>query len=118
MHPNIQDKVAVVTGGSRGIGYAIANALLENGASVLICSRQKESLERAVQSLRKKAGSKIAGMAADVRNLSEVEKTMTSAAHEFGGIDILVNNAGIGIFRSVERLSVEEWDAVIGTNLT
>jgi 3-oxoacyl-[acyl-carrier protein] reductase len=118
MHANIANKVAVVTGGSRGIGYAIAQALLENGAAVLICSRQRDHVDRAAESLRSKASSPIAGIAADVRDYSQVERAMAFAEERFGGIDILVNNAGIGIFRAVDRLSVEDWDAVIGTNLT
>ena len=118
MHPNIEDKVAVVTGGSRGIGYAIAKALVDNGAAVLICSRQREQVERAAESLRGKANSRVASISTDVRDYSQVERTMALAEEQRGGIDILVNNAGIGIFRSVDRLSVEEWDAVIGTNLT
>ena len=118
MHPNIEKKVAVITGGSRGIGYAIAKTLVDNGADVLICSRQKDQVEKAATSLRAKAKSRVASITADVRDYSQVERTMAHAEEQLGGIDILVNNAGIGIFRSVDKLSVEEWDSVIGTNLT
>jgi 3-oxoacyl-[acyl-carrier protein] reductase len=118
MHPNIENKVAVVTGASRGIGYRIAERLLEERAKVMICSSQQRHVDKALEALRKKAGKCVAGIPADVRDYQQVERMMAACESSFGGIDILVNNAGIGIFRSVERLSVEEWNAVIGTNLT
>ena len=118
MHPNIENKVAVVTGASRGIGYRIAERLLEDGAKVMICSRQPRHVESALEALRKKAGKCVEGIVADVRDYEQVERMMALAEETFGGIDILVNNAGIGIFRAVDRMSVEDWDAVIGTNLT
>ena len=118
MHPSIENKVAVVTGASRGIGYRIAERLLEEGAKVMICSSQQRHVEQAVETLRKKSGKCIEGITADVRHYPQVERLMAACEEAFGGIDILVNNAGIGIFRSVERMSPEEWDAVIGTNLS
>ena len=118
MHPNIENKVAVVTGASRGIGYRIAERLLEEGAKVMICSSQQRHLEQAVDTLRKKAGKCVEGGVSDVRNYSQVEQLMAACEKSFGGLDILVNNAGIGIFRSVDRMSPEEWDAVLGTNLS
>lgn len=118
MHPHIENKVAVVTGGSRGIGFRIAERLLENGASVVICSRQEENVRQAVQSLKKRADSRVEGIPTDVRDYRQVERLMAFAEETFGGMDILVNNAGIGIFHSVDRMTPEEWDAVIGTNLT
>jgi 3-oxoacyl-[acyl-carrier protein] reductase len=118
MHPTIEDKVAVVTGGSRGIGYAIAARLLDEGANVMISSVQPQHVEEACATLRKRAGGRVEGTIADVRSYPEVEQMMALTEEKFGGVDILVNNAGIGIFRAVERLSVADWDAVIGTNLT
>ncbi|HWP85857.1 MAG TPA: SDR family oxidoreductase [Terriglobia bacterium] len=118
MHPRIENKVAVVTGASRGIGYRIAERLLEEGAKVMICSLHQHSLEEALSALRKKAGQCVEGMKTDVRDYRQVEAFMAACERSFGGIDILVNNAGIGIFRSVERLTPEEWDAVIATNLS
>ena len=118
MHPNIENKVAVVTGGSRGIGFRIAEMLLENGASVVICSREEAGLRRATETLGKTAGARIEGMVADISQYSQTEKLMARAEERFGGVDILVNNAGVGIFRSIEQLTPKEWDLVIGTNLT
>ncbi|MBI2818993.1 MAG: SDR family NAD(P)-dependent oxidoreductase, partial [Acidobacteria bacterium] len=116
MHLNIENKVAVVTGASRGIGYRITERLLEEGAKVMICSSQQRHVEQAIEILRKKSGKCIEGITADVRNYRQVERLMAACEETFGGIDILVNNAGIAIFRSVDRMSPEEWDAVIGTN--
>ena len=118
MHSQIENKVAVVTGGSRGIGFRIAERLLEHGASVVICSRQEEHVRRATESLKQSAASRVEGIPADVRDYRQVEGLMALAEKRFGGIDILVNNAGIGIFHSVDRMTPEEWDAVIATNLT
>ena len=118
MHPHIENKVAVVTGATRGIGYRIAERLLDEGAKVMIGSSQQRHVDQALESLRKKAGKCVEGIAADVRHYPQVERLMAVAEEKFGGIDILVNNAGIGIFRSVDRLSPEEWDAVIQTNLS
>jgi 3-oxoacyl-[acyl-carrier protein] reductase len=117
MHPNIQNKTAVITGGSRGIGFRIAEALVEQGAKVLICSRDDASVQGAVAVLTAKRAGKAIGRAVDVRDYKQVESFVAAADKEFGGIDILVNNAGIGIFGSVEDLTPEQWDSVIGTNL-
>lgn len=118
MHPNIENKVAVVTGGSRGIGFRIAEVLLEHGASVFICSREEARLRQAVNLLQETSGPRAEGMVTDVRDYQQVEKLMARAEERFGGMDILVNNAGIGLFGSIEQLTPEEWDEVIGTNLT
>jgi 3-oxoacyl-[acyl-carrier protein] reductase len=118
MHPNIENKVAVVTGGSQGIGFRIAEALVENGAKVVISSRTDAGVKKAVESLNSSRKGAAHGAVADVREYRQVEGLMREAERTFAGIDILVNNAGIGIFRSVDELTPEEWDAVIGTNLT
>ena len=115
----LQDKVAVVTGGTRGIGYSIAEALLAVGARVFICGRDSKAVKSALENLGG-AGSKdrVAGVAADVRHYDDCRKIVHGAAERFGGLDILVNNAGIGIFKPVDQLSPEEWDATIETNLS
>ncbi|MBI4458857.1 MAG: SDR family oxidoreductase [Acidobacteria bacterium] len=114
----LENKVAVVTGGSRGIGFRIAERLLENGACVVICARQEAGLRQATESLRQVAASRVEGVVADVRVYDQVAGLMATADKKFGGIDILVNNAGIGVFGPVDELTPEQWDAVIGTNLT
>jgi NAD(P)-dependent dehydrogenase (short-subunit alcohol dehydrogenase family) len=119
MHPNIENKVAVITGGSRGIGFAIAGALIENGAKVLIGSRSEVDVQSATESLNRLTPARHAkGKTVDVRDYQQVEQFMATAEREFGGIDILVNNAGIGMFHMVDNMPPEEWEAVIQTNLS
>lgn len=115
---NIEKKSAVVTGATRGIGLAIAQALLERGARVLICSRKKDGVERAVATLESRYGDQIHGISCDVSSHSNVQSLFRRANEMFGGVDILINNAGIGSHNNVEQTSTEEWDATIGTNLS
>src|SRR5271165_2283243 len=117
MSNEMKDKVAVVTGGSRGIGFCVAQALLAEGAKVFICGRDPKSLEAALEKLRSAVPANVDGSAANVRNYEDCRKLVRVAADRFGGLDILVNNAGVGIFKPVDQLSVEEWDATIQTNL-
>jgi 3-oxoacyl-[acyl-carrier protein] reductase len=118
MATELKEKVAVVTGGTRGIGYSIAEALLEEGARVFICGRDAEILKTALQRLRKRNADRVEGAVADVRRYEDCRTLIHAAAERFGGLDILVNNAGVGTFRPVDQLSVEEWDATIQTNLS
>ncbi len=111
-------KQAAVTGGTRGIGRAIAEALLRHGAEVAICGRTEESVARAVDELAAATGGKIAGCRADVRNEEDVRGFFRFIDERLGGLDILVNNAGVGIFRPAAELTVEEWRQTIDTNLT
>lgn len=119
MATELEGKIAVVTGGTRGIGYSIAQALLAGGAKVFICGRDEKVLKTAIENLAD-AGSKdrIDGIAADVGRYEDCAKVIQGAAKRFGGIDILVNNAGIGIFKPIDQLSREEWDLTIQTNLS
>ena len=112
-------KRAIVTGASRGIGLEVARSLVSAGAGVVICSRSAEAVKRAVSELTKVAGQrKVAGHAADVSDSNQVRELFQFADKELGGLDILINNAGTGIFRAAAELTVEEWDRVIGTNLS
>lgn len=110
---SLEGKVAAVTGGTRGIGRAIAERLLKEGAQVAICGRNSEGVERAVREM----GGRSAGVAADVARPEEVSKFFRFVDERFATLDILVNNAGVGIFRSVRETTVEEWHAQIDTNL-
>jgi NAD(P)-dependent dehydrogenase (short-subunit alcohol dehydrogenase family) len=111
-------KIAVVTGGTRGIGRAIAERLLQEGASVAICGRSAESVARAVGEMAKTPGGKVFGEAADVSKPDEVHRFLQSVDAQYGGLHILINNAGLGIFRRVAELSLEEWHQMIDLNLS
>ena len=112
-------KVALVTGGSRGIGLAIARTLLERGAKVAITATSDSTLRNASRELQSVAGDEaVLALRADVRRYEEVEQAVKDAVARFGRLDILINNAGVGIFSTVAQMSMEQWHQVIDTNLT
>lgn len=111
----LQGKTAVVTGGTRGIGRAIAERLLREGVSVAICGRTAESTSRAVEAM--KPLGKVFGHAADVARLEQVREFFQAVDREFPRLDILVNNAGLGIFRKVGEMTPEDWHRNIDLNL-
>jgi 3-oxoacyl-[acyl-carrier protein] reductase len=110
----VEGKVAVVTGGTKGIGRAIAEALVGQGASVMLGARTAEDVHEAQESL----GDRARGMVCDVQDAAACERLVSAATEAFGGLDILVNNAGVGVFEQVESLAVADWDRVIQTNLS
>ena len=114
----LDGKAALVTGASKGIGLAVSTALANQGARVLMCARQAKTLEASVAQLESMAGDRVRGFPADVSQSKDVEKLFQAVDQQLSGLDILINNAGIGIFRAVGELSVEDWDKVIGTNLS
>jgi 3-oxoacyl-[acyl-carrier protein] reductase len=118
MAEDLRGKVAIVTGGTRGIGLSIAQRLLAEGAKVFICGRNANHLNAALDALGKQFEGKVDGMAADMRRYEDCRKVVQGAAESFGGIDILVNNAGLGYFKPVDQLTPEEWDETIQTNLS
>jgi NAD(P)-dependent dehydrogenase (short-subunit alcohol dehydrogenase family) len=113
-------KVAVVTGGSRGIGLAIAQALRKHGAHLVITGTATQHLRAAESELQRTAseGGQVVALRADVRRYDEIEEAVSAVVERLGGIDILVNNAGIGIFRPVADMARSDWYQVIDTNLT
>jgi NAD(P)-dependent dehydrogenase (short-subunit alcohol dehydrogenase family) len=116
---SLTGKVAVVTGGSRGIGLAIARELLGQGAAVAITGTSQDHLDAAERELRSvPSGGGIVALRADVRRIADVEGAVEAVAGRLGGIDILVNNAGVGVFRPVAETTIEEWHQIIDTNLT
>jgi 3-oxoacyl-[acyl-carrier protein] reductase len=114
----LNQKTAIVTGGTRGIGYAIAEALLREGAAVAICGRSEANVDKAVQKLRAATNGKAAGAVADVSKREDVERFFQFADRELGGLDILVNNAGIGVFAPMAEMTPQDFYRVIETNLT
>ena len=114
----LRGKVAVVTGGTRGIGYAIAAALLGEGAAVCLCSRTGSDVERAVGALQATPGGKVMGLACDVRAYPQVERLLAATVEAFGGLDILVNNAGVGGRALLAEMPLDMWNEMLGTNLT
>ena len=113
MAANLSGKVALVTGASRGIGLAIAQALAGAGAHVALAARGRKDLDAAVRDL----GESTRGYAADVRSSDECTRLVEGVVADFGRLDILINNAGVGIFRTVAEMTVDEWHTVIRTNL-
>jgi NAD(P)-dependent dehydrogenase (short-subunit alcohol dehydrogenase family) len=111
-------EVSVVTGGSKGIGLAIAEALLDRGDAVTISARNAAEVEAAGRRLEKRHPGKVLALPCDVRREDQVEAMMKRTEERFGGLDVLVNNAGVGIFKPLEEMSLEEWNGVLETNLT
>jgi 3-oxoacyl-[acyl-carrier protein] reductase len=111
-------KVAVVTGGTRGIGRAIAERLLREGVSVAICGRTEESTGRAAREMQSVGSGRVLGYAADITQFDQVQQLFRVVDNAFGGMDILVNNAGQGVFRKVAEMTIEEWRRNIDLNLS
>jgi len=113
---NLADKVAIVTGGNRGIGFAIARGLACAGASVVIANRRAGEGESAAETLRKE-GLKVVAMPADITSIDSIKSLISKVLSDFGKIDILVNNAGLMVRKPVEEITEVDWDSVINTNL-
>ncbi|MBP8274691.1 MAG: SDR family oxidoreductase [Acidobacteria bacterium] len=111
---------ALVTGGTKGIGFAVAEAMLAAGGKVMITGRDEGRLKSALTALAKSCapGAQVIGAVADMRDREAVEAAIDKAAATFGSIDTLINNAGVGSFVSVEDMTDDAWHQVIDTNLT
>jgi NAD(P)-dependent dehydrogenase (short-subunit alcohol dehydrogenase family) len=114
---SIQGQSILVTGGTRGIGRAIAKSLLEAGANVCITGTTPAGISRAVEELQSSSGGKVTGKVADVRSKDQVAELFRHVDEQFGGLDVLVNNAGVGEFAPLANLEPEAWLRVIETNL-
>lgn len=113
---DLKDKAAIVTGGTKGIGYAIAEALVRAGANVLICGRNRGDIQTAAEKLLELG--RVEAVSCDIRNEDHVRAMLEHCASSFGGVDILVNNAGVGYFgRTVEETSSAEFRQTLETNL-
>jgi NAD(P)-dependent dehydrogenase (short-subunit alcohol dehydrogenase family) len=113
-------RITLVTGGTRGIGYAVAEALLKDGGLVAITGTTDDGIVRAEHKLAASVddSGRVAGIACDVRDPASVESAVRTVVARFGGLDALVNNAGVGTGRPIAEMSFDEWDRIIGTNLT
>lgn len=115
MDRTLAGKIAIVTGGTRGIGRAIAESLLRDGASVAICGRTKDAVQLAVDEMQSLG--RVVGAPADVADPEAVTKFFQFVDDSLGAANVLVNNAGIGIFRPVAELDKSEWRQVLSVNL-
>ena len=112
----LEGKVAIVTGGSRGIGAEIGARLAEDGAAVVVSGRDADRLERAVRGLEAQGGAAL-GIVADAASREDCERLVNTARQHFGRIDILVNNAGMTHDELLVRMKDEDWDRVMDVNL-
>lgn len=113
----IQNKVAYITGGTKGIGLGIAEVLLKNGIMVAFSGRNKEDVEKAEYNL-KQISQNVLGIVSNVKSLESENAAIESVKQKFGRLDYVIANAGLGIFKPVDQLSAEEWNDMIDTNLT
>ena len=113
---NLTDKVAYITGGSKGIGYGIAKSLLDSGMRVAITSRSIDAAKEAAQSLGE--SSRVLAIESNVSSLASETNAIKAVVEHFGQLDVLVANAGVGHFASIETLSEEDWKDTMDTNLT
>lgn len=114
----LKGKVAIVTGGTRGIGFAIVKTYLENGATVVLCGSKKESAEKAVDELKKiNKNFKVEGIFPTLTNYASVEEAVKYVFNKYGKIDILVNNAGVSAMESIYDYKPEDFDKVMALNV-
>jgi NAD(P)-dependent dehydrogenase (short-subunit alcohol dehydrogenase family) len=114
---NLKGRVAMVTGGSTGLGRQMAEGLAEMGADIVLCARKKERCDRAADELRA-VGVKTLAVGCDVRNPSSIAELVDAALSQFGHIDILINSAGTSWGAPIEEMTLEQWNKVMDTNLT
>lgn len=114
----LKGKVAVVTGGTRGIGYAVVKKFLENGASVVLWGSRQETVDKAIENLREDNSEwQVSGMAPDLRSYEEVARALDSVKKKYGKIDIMVNNAGISARDSLYEYKPEDFDRIMDLNV-
>ena len=115
---NLKGKTVLITGGSKGIGYGIAEMLMRENMRVAVTSRSQKSADDAAERLKQIGAGEAIGIAADVRNFESQQKAVETLVRKWGTLDVLIANAGIGHFGSIETLTPEQWQETIDTNLT
>lgn len=113
----MKNKVAYITGGTKGIGFGIAKALHDQGIIVVISGRNKKDALEAAQKLSTEE-TPVFGLGSDVKNFEDEQNAVAEIMNKFGQIDYVIANAGVGIFKPVDELSLDDWSAMIDTNLT
>ena len=113
----MKNKVAYITGGTKGIGFGIAQVLIQNGIKVIISGRKQEDAEEAARILSEDQ-SMVFGIASDVKNLEDEKNVVSEIIKKFGRLDYVIANAGLGIFKPVDQLEPEDWSNMMDTNLT
>jgi 3-oxoacyl-[acyl-carrier protein] reductase len=114
---SLKDRVAIVTGGAQGIGYAIVDVLAQRGANILIADVSFDKAEATAKEISDKTGRKIVAKSVNVTESASVKAMVDATVEQFGKVDILVNNAGITRDNLIMRMSEEDWDAVLDINL-
>jgi gluconate 5-dehydrogenase len=114
---DLTDRVAIVSGGSMGLGLQMAEGLAEMGANLVLCARKQERCEQAAETLRSH-GVQTFALPCDVQNKAAIQQVVGETLAKFGRIDILINSAGVSWGAPVEDMTLEQWDKVLSTNLT
>ena len=112
-----EDKVAYITGGTKGIGFGIAEVLIKNGIRVAVSGRKQEDAEEAAKILSDD-GTMAFGIASDVRNFEDEKNAVAEIINKFGRLDYVIANAGLGVFKPIDQMELEDWNSMIETNLT
>ncbi len=115
---DLTGKTALVTGGSKGIGYGVAAALVQEGVNVTVTARTQGDVEGAARSLSDMGPGRALGLICDVRDYADQQRVVEQTVQEFGSLEVLVANAGVGHFASITDMTPEQWADVIDTNLT
>lgn len=115
---SLKNKVALITGGTKGIGYGIAQALMDEGMHVAITGRDSSQAQKAATSLKSNSSARAIGLSSDVRSYESQQQAVSLVLQEFGQLDVVIANAGLGHFAPVDKLTPEQWRETIDTNLT
>jgi len=114
----LTNKVALITGGTKGIGYSVALSMMDQGMKVAITGRSQDGVDKAIDSLKNDGGKNCIGIVCDVRDFDSQQACVNSVLEAYGKLDVLIANAGVGHFASIEDLTPEQWQEVIDVNLT